>query len=43
MNWTFKDKAEEEGPSVIDLILLALWLLREDIQIVVDFIELVEL
>ena len=31
MNWTFEDEAEEEGASVTDLMLLALWLLREDI------------
>ena len=43
MNWTFKNETEEEGASVIDLVLLALQLLREDIQEVVDFMELVEL
>ena len=31
MNWTFKDKAKEEGASVTDLVLLAIRLLREDI------------
>ena len=31
MNWTFKDKAKEEGVSITDLVLLVLWLLREDI------------
>ena len=31
MNWTFKDEAKEEGVSIIDLVLLALQLLREDI------------
>ena len=29
--------------SVTDLVLLALWLLREDIQVVIDFIKLVKL
>ena len=31
MNWTFKDKAKKEEASVTDLVLLVLWLLREDI------------
>ena len=31
MDWTFKDEAEKEGASIIDLILLTLRLLREDI------------
>ena len=31
INWTFKDKTEEEEISVTNLILLALRLLREDI------------
>ena len=31
INQTFKDEAKEEGASVIDLVLLALQLLREDI------------
>ena len=43
MNQTFKDEAEEEETSIIDLILLALQLLREDIQEVIDFIKLVKL
>ena len=43
VDWTFKDEAEEEGVSITDLVLLALRLLREDIQEVVDSIELVEL
>ena len=30
-DWTFKDEAKEKGASVINLILLALRLLREDI------------
>ena len=28
---TFKDKAKKKGASIIDLMLLVLWLLREDI------------
>ena len=43
VNWTFKDKAEEEGVSITDLMLLVLRLLREDIQEVVDSIKLVKL
>ena len=39
INQTFKDEAKEEGASIIDLVLLALWLLREDIQMVIDSIE----
>ena len=31
VDWTFEDKAEEEGASITDLVLLALRLLREDI------------
>ena len=31
MDWTFKDETEEEGANIIDLVLLVLWLLREDI------------
>ena len=31
MNWTFEDKVEKKGASVIDLVLLVLRLLREDI------------
>ena len=31
MNGTFKDKAKEKGTSIIDLVLSALRLLREDI------------
>ena len=31
VDWTFKDKAKEEGASVTDLVLLVLRLLREDI------------
>ena len=30
-DWTFEDKTKEEGTSITDLVLLALWLLREDI------------
>ena len=43
INQTFKDKAEKKEISITDLVLLALRLLREDIQVVVDFMELVEL
>ena len=43
INQTFKDKAKEEEVSVINLVLLALQLLREDIWEVVDFIKLVKL
>ena len=39
VDWTFKDKAKEEGVSITNLILLALQLLREDIQEVVDSIK----
>ena len=31
MEWTFKDEAKEKGASVANLVLLVLWLLREDI------------
>ena len=31
MEYIFKDKAKKEGASVTDLVLLVLWLLREDI------------
>ena len=31
INWTFKDKAKAKGASVINLVLLALRLLKEDI------------
>ena len=31
MEWIFKNKAEEEGVSVINLVLLELQLLKEDI------------
>ena len=31
MEQIFKDKAKEEGASITDLVLLVLWLLREDI------------
>ena len=31
IDWTFKNKAKEEGVSITDLVLLALRLLREDI------------
>ena len=43
VDWTFKDKAKEEEVSITDLVLLALRLLREDIQEVVDSMEPVEL
>ena len=31
VDWTFKDKTEEEGASITNLVLLVLRLLREDI------------
>ena len=31
MEWIFKDEAKKEEVSVTDLVLLVLWLLREDI------------
>ena len=31
INWTFKNEAKKEEVSVTDLVLLVLWLLREDI------------
>ena len=31
MDWTFKDKAKKEEANITDLVLLALWLLKEDI------------
>ena len=31
IKWIFKDEAKEEGANIINLVLLALWLLREDI------------
>ena len=31
MEYIFKDEAEKEGVSITDLVLLVLWLLREDI------------
>ena len=43
MEYIFEDEAKKEGISVTDLVLLVLRLLREDIQEVVDFMELVEL
>ena len=43
MNWTFKDEAKEEGVSVINLVLLALQLLRENTWEVVGFIKLMKL
>ena len=43
IDWIFKNEAKEEGASVTDLVLLALRLLREDIQIIVNSIKLVEL
>ena len=43
MEYIFKDEAKEEGVSITDLVLLVLRLLREDIQKVIDFMELVEL
>ena len=39
VDWTFKDKAEEEETSITDLVLSMLRLLREDIQEVVSSIE----
>ena len=31
MKQIFKDEAKEEGANITDLVLLVLWLLREDI------------
>ena len=42
MDQIFKDKAKNKGVSITDLVLLVLWLLREDIQEVIDSIELVK-
>ena len=43
MGEVFKDKAEEEEASVIDLVSTVLQLLRRDLQAVVDSMEPVEL
>ena len=39
----FKDKAKEEGASVIDLVITVLQLLRRDLQAAVNSMEPVEL
>ncbi len=39
----FKDKAEEGGNSVIDLVITMCQLLRQDLQELVDIMELVKL
>ena len=43
MEQIFEDETKEEGASVIDLVLSALRLLREDIREVVDSMEPVKL
>ena len=43
MSWIFGDKAEEEGASIIDLLLLVLQLQGKDLWAAVDSVKLVEL